>query len=221
MELRSIFKVFSIPKSLFYNLRLFPLKTALRIPILFDRRVVFSGIRRGCIELPENTHKFMIRIGFDDVRGISKRSKSFLVIGKKAKLVFEGECCLAKGVCLRSSEGTVRFGENVYCNADMTIICSNSVSFGKESIFGWNVTIRDCDGHEILKDGKLTNASSPVVVGRHCWICQDVKVLKGVVIGDDNIVAMNSCVTKSFLETNSIIGGYPAKVIKNGVTWSK
>ncbi len=221
MKIRSFFKVFSIPKSIYYNLRLFPFKTAIHIPVFFDRRVCFKGIRRGCVELPADIKRFMIRVGFDDVQGISKRNKTFLIVGKKAKIVFKGECGLARGACIRNGEGIITFGENVYCNADLTIICSKSVSIGKDTIIGWDVSIRDCDGHNIYEDNLLSNQASPVSIGQHCWICQDVKILKGVSIGNDNIIAMNTCLTKSVLTVNSIIGGYPAKIIKNGVLWSE
>ncbi len=53
-----------------------------------------------------------------------------------------------------------------------------------------------------------------IVIGKNCWIGSKVTVLDGVVIGDGCVVAAGSVVTKSFPD-NSIIGGVPAKILKN------
>ncbi|MCD5385366.1 hypothetical protein LRZ95_01725 [Candidatus Gracilibacteria bacterium] len=41
-----------------------------------------------------------------------------------------------------------------------------------------------------------------------------MKILKGVTIGDNSVIANGSVVTKS-IQSNVIAGGVPAKVIKN------
>jgi len=51
-------------------------------------------------------------------------------------------------------------------------------------------------------------------IGKNCWIGSKVTILDGVQIGDGSIVAAGSVVNKSFPE-NSIIGGVPAKLLKN------
>jgi acetyltransferase-like isoleucine patch superfamily enzyme len=53
-----------------------------------------------------------------------------------------------------------------------------------------------------------------IKIGKNCWIGSKVTVLDGVHLGDGSIVAAGSVVTKSFPE-NSIIGGVPAKLLKN------
>ena len=51
------------------------------------------------------------------------------------------------------------------------------------------------------------------------WLGEGCKVLKGVTLKDDTIVSTGSIVTKSF-EGNVLIGGVPAKILKEGVSWS-
>jgi len=53
-----------------------------------------------------------------------------------------------------------------------------------------------------------------VEIGNDVWIGNDVKILSGITIGDGAIVAAGSVVTKDVVPY-SIVGGIPAKVIRN------
>lgn len=53
-----------------------------------------------------------------------------------------------------------------------------------------------------------------IKIGRNCWIGSKVTILDGVEIGDNCVIAAGAVVTKS-MPSNSIIGGVPAKVLKN------
>lgn len=52
-----------------------------------------------------------------------------------------------------------------------------------------------------------------IKIGKNCWIGSKVTILDGVTIGDNCVIAAGSVVTKS-MPSNSVIGGVPAKVIK-------
>jgi acetyltransferase-like isoleucine patch superfamily enzyme len=52
-----------------------------------------------------------------------------------------------------------------------------------------------------------------IKIGRNCWIGSRVTVLDGVEIGEGCIVAAGAVVTQSF-PPNSVIGGVPAKILK-------
>lgn len=54
-----------------------------------------------------------------------------------------------------------------------------------------------------------------IKVGNDCWIGAKVTVLDGVVIGDGCVVAAGALVTKGVYPPYSIIGGVPAKILKN------
>lgn len=60
--------------------------------------------------------------------------------------------------------------------------------------------------------------SAPIVIGNHVWIGLNVTILKGVTIGDGCMVAAGAVVTKSF-PPNYLIGGVPAKIIKEDILW--
>lgn len=55
----------------------------------------------------------------------------------------------------------------------------------------------------------------PVIIHDYCWLGMGCKVLAGVELGPRTIVAAGAVVTKSFPEGNCVIGGVPAKKIKD------
>ncbi len=55
----------------------------------------------------------------------------------------------------------------------------------------------------------------PVKIGNNCWLAANVVVLPGVELGDHTVVAAGAVVNKSFKEGDCLIGGVPAKKIKD------
>lgn len=97
------------------------------------------------------------------------------------------------------------------CNA------AESVTIGNYVLAASNVLITDSD-HIVEPDGvPVTKSKSfkskPVVIGNNCWIGQNAVILKGVTVGDNCIIGANSVVTRS-VESNSVVVGNPARVIK-------
>ena len=55
--------------------------------------------------------------------------------------------------------------------------------------------------------------TKPIAVGRNVWLGADVKVLAGVTIGENAIVAAGSVVTKD-VPANMVVAGSPARIIR-------
>lgn len=53
-----------------------------------------------------------------------------------------------------------------------------------------------------------------VRIGKYCWLGMGAKIMPGVILGDYTIVGAGSIVTKSFPEGYCVIGGNPARIIK-------
>lgn len=208
----------NIPITIYFNFKVFDLKQAIKLPILISNNSVIEEIHRGNIVIPNNAKMFSVKIGIEGVPGVSPVCKSYIYLSKNARLHFKGNASLSRGISIRCL-GDIHFGENFYCNCGVTIICSKEIVFGNGCLLGWNIHLRDCDGHNIMNNGKIINPNKTINVGNHVWIGQDVKILKGCSIPDECVVAMNSCVTKQFDEKNIIIGGYPAKILKRNIKW--
>ena len=121
------------------------------------------------------------------------------------------------------NNSTLYFGKNMWINKGIKIVISEetNVFFGCDCLVSYDTCIRTGDPHIIydINTRKRVNHSKSVYIGDHVWIGQDVKILKGTEIPADSVIAMNSCVTKKFDKTNTIIGGYPAKIIRQDVNW--
>lgn len=57
--------------------------------------------------------------------------------------------------------------------------------------------------------------SPPIKIGNNCWLSSNAVILQGVKLGDHTIVAAGAVVNKSFPEGNCVIGGVPAKKLKD------
>ena len=73
----------------------------------------------------------------------------------------------------------------------------------------------------LLTKNKVLNIGKIIKIGNHVWIGRRVDLLKGTKINDNSIVGFGSVVTGNIDESNVVIAGFPAKVIKTGVNWSR
>jgi acetyltransferase-like isoleucine patch superfamily enzyme len=86
---------------------------------------------------------------------------------------------------------------------------------GRGTVISENVTIRDDDGHMI--EGRAR--SGGIIIGSNVWIGLNVTILKNVTIGDGAIVAAGAVVTKDVAPA-TLVGGNPARLIREEVSWS-
>jgi acetyltransferase-like isoleucine patch superfamily enzyme len=97
------------------------------------------------------------------------------------------------------------FNSNVYVQGNGKLIIGNYTTFGQGSgILSGGHSVYD---HRILTEDVTK-------IGDYCWIGMNSIILPGVELGDFTVVAAGAIVTKSFPEGHCIIGGNPAKVIK-------
>lgn len=212
------FVCLSMPKTLYYNFKIFPVIDAIKLRVFCAWNVRFKGLKRGSIESNREIGMFGIKIGNGGSEGIP-RQKSTVIISKNGKMVFKGKANLGEGIIIRIDGGKIVFGENFRTNKNAFIACNTLMTFGNDVLFGWNVSIRDSDGHSVYCNGIESPKEKSVSIGNHVWICSHANVLKGTVIGDDCVVAYQSCVIGGIHQSNSLIAGIPGKAIRGDITW--
>ncbi|UQB67769.1 acyltransferase [Epilithonimonas zeae] len=96
---------------------------------------------------------------------------------------------------------TVILEKNVFMNNYCSINAIEKIEIGENTLFGEGVKLYD-HNHEYnektVEHRKFT--SSPIKIGKNCWLGSNVTVLKGVTIGDNCIIGANCLVHKDVPE---------------------
>lgn len=102
-------------------------------------------------------------------------------------------------------------------NVGLKIICTKEITIGNGVRIGRDVSIRDYNGPHVIINDHYKNFA-PVLICDHVWLCSGCTIMPGVTIGEGAVVAANSVVTKD-VPPRTLVGGNPAKVIKENVEW--
>lgn len=225
--LREIFGV-SVIKTIKVNFEALPFLQAVKFPIIVSRNVKIDGrLAKNSIIVNEkaNTASILLGIGGSHNFSYFRTKKSYLKVSKCSRLVFDGTARIGQHFTINIKKGSIRFGNGFSSNNGCLFFCEEGIQFGENCMVGRDVEIRDSDGHTIIELGdkikKEKENKKPVKIGNHVWICSHVTILKGVNIGNDCVVAHSSVCTKTIIGDNKLIGGYPAKVIKENISWKK
>ena len=108
----------------------------------------------------------------------------------------------------------VHFGNNVYANFNLTLVDDTHIYVGDCTMFAPNVVVSTA-GHpiEISLREKGYQFTSPIHIGRNCWIGSGALILPGVTIGDNTVIGAGSVVTKD-IPANVVAYGNPCRVIR-------
>ena len=122
-------------------------------------------------------------------------------------------------------------GENLNLQPPLQCNLGANVKIGKNVAIMYNVLMMSAGGITI-EDGAMIAANcslisnnhdpadravitcKPVVIGKNVWVGANSIILPGVTVGANAIVAAGSVVTKD-VAPNTLVGGVPAKFIKN------
>ncbi len=133
------------------------------------------------------------------------------------------------GAIVSQNGGKIVIGENVQFGFNTLVGAANSVTIGDYAIFADNVTIMDNNNHPVNPldraiiyrrtdrnseyRGWKYSISLPIVIGNNVWCGSNVRINKGVTIGDGAVIAANTVVVKD-VPANSICAGNPGKIVK-------
>jgi acetyltransferase-like isoleucine patch superfamily enzyme len=106
----------------------------------------------------------------------------------------------------------ISVGKNVFINSGCRFQDQGGITIGDGALIGHNVVLATLN-HDIDPRKRSTMHPAPIVIGKNVWIGANATVVPGVIIGDGAVIAAGAVVTKD-VPANVIVGGVPAKIIK-------
>lgn len=213
----------NIWKTLYFNFRYFPLKTAVRLPFLIYRRSELYKLKgRIIIDGPVKTG--MVKFGVHGL-GTQDLLYSRTMLALWGTLIVKGKTRIGRGSKISvGGNATLTLGEGFNITGDSEIICEKAITFGRQCLLSWNILLMDTDYHHILDDdGQSINPPKPITIGNNVWIGCRTTILKGVSLPDNTVVAATSTITRSVAESNCIVAGHgkSIEILRRNVSWKE
>lgn len=192
-------------KTIWFNFKMFPFKTAIRMPIYLYGKTTFRSLN-GKIFINAAINPGMIKIGKSDWYVDTSLHQCIWTIN--GSLIFNGPVTFGHGsYVVISNNATLTIGTNgTFFGSNLKIICFDKISIGNNVRVTWDCQFMDTSFHYIknLESGEIPPLTKPIIVGDRVWIANRTTISKGAIIPSDTIISSNSLVNKDY----SMIGPY-------------
>lgn len=211
-----------IIRTLWFNFRYFPIKTAIKIPVIVFQKIETFSLRKGNIVI-ENPGFNRLSLGGHGNTEWTYSRPCYLHIAGKMIVKGSGFHYFRPGICINISKGAVlELGNNFSSANDLRLTVNKKIVVGDNNMWSYDNIVLDSDVHIITdKYGKQINRPGEIIFGDNVWMGCRCTVLKNVCIANGSIIGSNTIITKSLTEPNSIYAGSEAKVIKNDMFWKR
>lgn len=118
---------------------------------------------------------------------------------------------------IKKESGRLKIGNNVGISEYCYIGIRGNLYIGNDVIIGPGVKIFT-ENHSVeisnIPFRMQNEVRKDVIIGNNVWIGANAVILPGVIVHDNSVIAAGSIVSKN-VEKSTIVGGVPAKLIKN------
>lgn len=205
--------------TIWLNFRSFPLSQACFFPVSVYGRPKVYGL--------SGRMKIIGKVTFGMVKFNQTKPAAPSNMGVQSEIfnngliIFRGKGLIGTGNKIFVASGkTLDIGANFKITDMCNIGCFSGITIGEQSWIVHRCQILDANYHYVANftKGVVPKWSSPIYIGKGCWICNTSTVSGGTVLPNFTIVASNSLVNKDYshIPESSIIGGIPAKFIATG-----
>ena len=202
-----------ILKTIFFNFRYLPFKTAIKLPVWVYNNVNIVGVKH--IKIDGFIHGGMIRIG-----NCPEKAKGKTKIIGNGLFVFNGNADIWGGSVIEC-QGTLEVGNNVRIAENNYIMCVEKVKICDCTAIGYDTAIMDTDYHFVLNtsNNHVKRNTKNVIIASGSWVSSNCKILKGARLPQNSIVSTYSVVNRDYSKElpGQLYGGIPAKPIKKYV----
>lgn len=106
----------------------------------------------------------------------------------------------------------IKFGKDIFINSNVTMVDLGGIVIEDHVFIGPGAYLISVN-HMIDPKRRKELSLKKVRLEKNVWIGAGAKILPGVTVGENSIVAAGAVVTKS-VPKNSVVAGVPAKIIK-------
>lgn len=107
-------------------------------------------------------------------------------------------------------------------NVEFNVVDGCNIKIGEDCMFSRNIHLWTGDFHSIFNfSGERINKSKDIIIGNRVWIGTECNILKGAIVGDNNVIGACTVVSGQFEKENTILVGNPAKIVKEKVNWTR
>lgn len=202
----------NIPERLVFSF-LFQRMIMLLKGFIILRKKIFIG--KKCSFSNKNNLVLGKNITFEDYVKIDGYAKDKVVIGDNCKI---GKYSTISCTSHMSKFGKgIRIGNNTSCGQFTEFGSAGGIVIGNDVIMGSYISFHSenhnyQDTNRLIREQGVT--SKGIILGNNIWVGAKVTFLDGCKVGDNCVIAAGAVVTKEF-PNNVIIGGIPAKIIRN------
>src|SRR4051794_38133369 len=107
----------------------------------------------------------------------------------------------------------IRVGRNVFVNHGCEFMDRGGITIRDDVLIGPKVNLVTIN-HPLDPAKRRSTHCAPIVLEKGVWLSAGVSVMPGVTIGENSVVAANAVVTGD-VPDNAVVGGIPARFIKN------
>jgi acetyltransferase-like isoleucine patch superfamily enzyme len=101
----------------------------------------------------------------------------------------------------------------VFINFDCTFLDLGGITIDDNVMLAPKVSLLS-EGHPVAVNDRQTLTVGKIHIQKNAWIGAGATILQGVTIGENAVVAAGAVVSKD-VPANTVVGGIPAKHIKN------
>lgn len=139
----------------------------------------------------------------------------------------EGVVCRGLLRVEKFGEGRIVIGPRAYVGDDCLLSSAIGIEIAEDVLIAHGVQIFDNDSHPLDPTARLSDyaavqvhgarseiAAKPIRIGARAWIGFNAIIMKGVVIGENSVIAAGSVVTRD-VPPNTVVAGNPAVAVKS------
>jgi hypothetical protein len=156
------------PKTLYFNLKYFPFKKAIKLPVFLSWNTKLRNTG-GTVILPDKVKTGMIIIGTSEIGHFDKRHHR-PVWENKGTIIFRGKALIKYGAkIIVGTNGLLEIDNNLRMTSSSFIICYKHVKIGRNCRISWETQIIDTDFHCIYDElGNILNPNKEIIISDNC-----------------------------------------------------